>query len=298
MHKNRPKTWAHIALIVAYLIYGANFCIAKILMPDYINPLVLVLLRTTVAAALFWITSFFIPREKVTPKDLLKLFACSFFGIVINQTLFLVGLNLTTPVNSSIVQSTVPIFTFVFAAIILKESLTLLKIGGMALGLLGVVLLILHNGAPSLENSTFLGDLVTLINVTSWSFFTVAAKGLVKKYHAVTVMKWTFLFSLLTTVPLGLSKIHLMNWSAITPGAWAGIFFVVVLATYVGYLLITFGLKPLSPTIVGTYSYTQPIIAAFIASLIGQDRINLIMIISALLIFAGVFVVSLQKEKQ
>jgi len=70
----------------------------------------------------------------------------------------------------------------------------------------------------------------------------------------------------------------------------------VVFATYVGYLLISFGLRRLSPTIVSTYTYINPIIAAYLASIMGQDRISFVMIISALLIFAGVFVVSLQKN--
>jgi drug/metabolite transporter (DMT)-like permease len=72
--------------------------------------------------------------------------------------------------------------------------------------------------------------------------------------------------------------------------------FVVVFATYLGYLLITFGLRRLSPTIVSTYAYTQPIIAAYLATLMGQDHIDLVMIVSALLIFAGVFVVSFQRK--
>ena len=83
----------------------------------------------------------------------------------------------------------------------------------------------------------------------------------------------------------------------ITFNAWLGIGFVVVFATYLGYLLITFGLRRLSPTIVSTYTYTQPVIAAYLASLMGQDHVDSVMIISALLIFAGVFVVSRQKNE-
>jgi drug/metabolite transporter (DMT)-like permease len=87
-----------------------------------------------------------------------------------------------------------------------------------------------------------------------------------------------------------------MDWSAISLNGWLGIGFVVVFATYVGYLLISFGLRRLSPTIVSTYTYINPIIAAYLASIMGQDRISLVMVISALLIFAGVFVVSIQKN--
>jgi drug/metabolite transporter (DMT)-like permease len=237
-----------------------------------------------------------VPKEPVTRKDLLFLFGCSFFGVVINQTLFLIGLEMTTPVNSSIILSTNPIFAFVFAALILKERITFLKGTGLAIGLSGVLLLILQNGVPDLHSSTFLGDVFSMVNTISWAFYTVIIKRMLDKYHPVTVMKWTFLFGMLTNIPAGYHQWSTMDWSAIPLTAWLQILFVIVGATYLGYLLITFGLRRLSPTIVSTYTYTQPIIAAYLATIMGQDHITLVMIISAVLIFAGVFVVSFQKK--
>ena len=87
-----------------------------------------------------------------------------------------------------------------------------------------------------------------------------------------------------------------MDWTSIPYIAWLQIGFVIVGATYLGYLLIIFGLRRLSPTIVSTYTYIQPVIAAYLATLLGQDHIDAVMIVSAFLIFAGVFVVSLQKK--
>jgi drug/metabolite transporter (DMT)-like permease len=236
------------------------------------------------------------PREPVNRKDLLFLFGCSFFGVVINQTLFLVGLDMTTPINSSIILSTNPIFAFVFAALILKERITFLKGTGLAIGLSGVLLLILQNGTPDLASATFLGDIYSMVNTISWAFYTVIIKRMLEKYHPVTVMKWTFLFGMLTNIPVGYHQWSTMDWSSIPLTAWLEIGFVIVGATYLGYLFITFGLRRLSPTIVSTYTYTQPIIAAYLATLMGQDHIDLVMIVAAFLIFAGVFVVSFQKK--
>jgi drug/metabolite transporter (DMT)-like permease len=296
MHKSRIKTWAHLSLLGANIIYGLNYSIAKAVMPDHIKPFALVSLRSIFAAALFWITSLFLPKEPVIRKDLIFLFACSFFGVVINQTLFLVGLDMTTPVNSSIILSTNPIFAFIFAALILKERITFLKATGLAIGLSGVLLLILQNGVPDLGSHTFLGDIYSMVNTISWAFYTVIIKRMLEKYHPVTVMKWTFLFGMLTNIPVGYHQWSSMDWSTIPLTAWLQIGFVIVGATYLGYLLITFGLRKLSPTIVSTYTYMQPIIAAYLATIMGQDHITIVMIVSALLIFAGVFVVSFQKK--
>lgn len=296
MHKSRVKTWAHISLLAANIIYGLNYSIAKAVMPGQIKPFALVSLRSISAATLFWITSLFMPKEPVTRKDLLYLFGCSFFGVVINQTLFLVGLDMTTPVNSSIILSTNPIFAFVFAALILKERISFLKGTGLAIGLSGVLLLILQNGAPDLSSSTFIGDIFSMVNTISWAFYTVVIKKMLEKYHPVTVMKWTFLFGMLTNIPVGYHQWSTMDWGSIPIKSWLQISFVIVGATYLGYLFIIYGLRRLSPTIVSTYTYIQPIIAAYLATLLGQDHIDLVMITSTLLIFAGVFVVSLQRK--
>ena len=296
MQKRHLRTWAHLSLLAANLIYGLNFSIAKSVMPDHIKPLALVSLRSVITAGLFWITSLFMPKETVRRKDLLFLFGCSFFGVVINQTLFLAGLNLTTPVNSSIILSTNPIFAFIFAALILKERISFLKGTGLAIGLSGVLLLILQNGTPDIGSSTFLGDIFSLVNTISWAFYTVIIKRMLEKYHPVTVMKWIFLFGMFTTIPAGYSQWSTTDWSSIPASAWLGIGFVVAFATYLGYLLISFGLRRLSPTVVSTYTYTQPIIAAYLATLMGQDHITLVMVVSAMLIFGGVFIVSRQKS--
>ena len=296
MQKSYFRTWAHLALLAANLIYGFNFSIAKSLMPDYIKPLALVSLRSIITAALFWLTGLFVPKEKVDRKDLLYLLGYSILGVVFNQILFLAGLNLTTPINSSIILSINPVAVFVFAALILRERISLVRGAGLAVGLSGILLLILHEGRPDLSSTTFLGNIYTLINTISWALYTVLIKRMLEKYHLITVMKWTFLFGMLFNVPAGYSQWHNTDWSAITFSAWLSIGFVVFFSTYMGYLLISFGLRRLSPTIVSSYTYIQPVIAAFIASVVGQDSINLIKIISAALIFTGVFLVSRQQE--
>lgn len=296
MYKIGVNTRAHLSLFIANIIYGANYVVAKAVMPDQIKPLALVAVRSVSAAALFWMTSLFMPREKVSRKDLLFLVFCSLFGVVTNQVLFLVGLNYTSPVNSSIIVSTNPIFAFILAAIILRENITFLKGIGLSIGLSGVLLLILENGTPDISSRTFLGDLFTLVNTISWAFYTVIIKRMLEKYHPVTVMKWTFFFGMFITVTLGYPQWINTDWSVISIRGWLGIGFVVVFATYIGYLLISFGLRRLSPTIVSTYTYLNPVIAAYLATIIGQDRIDLNMVLSAVLIFTGVFVVSWQKK--
>lgn len=296
MIKRWVNTRAHIAILAGNIIYGLNYSIAKDIMPEHIKPFALLSLRSFSAAILFWITSLFMPKEPVSRKDLLYIFGISFFGVVFNQLSFLVGLSLTSPINSSVLLSTNPIFAFIFAALILKEKITFIRGLGLAIGFSGVMMLILKAGTPDISNSTFIGDVLSLINSISWAFFTVVIKRMLDKYSAITVMKWVFFFGMFTNIPAGYNEWSTTDWSSISTVAWFEIGFVVIMATFVGYLLLTYGLRKVSPTVVSIYTYLQPVMAAYLAILMGQDKLDAIMIFSAILIFAGVYVVSKQKQ--
>jgi drug/metabolite transporter (DMT)-like permease len=296
MEKRWVKTPAHLALIAANIIYGLNYSIAKAVIPVHIRPFALLSLRSGIAAILFWITSLFMPKDRISPKYIFYICAVSVFGVIINQAFFLLGLELTSPINSSVILSTNPIFAFLFAALILKEKVTFLKGTGLAIGFAGVMMLILENGAPDPANSTFVGDMFSLVNTVSWALYTVLIKRMLEKYHPVTVMKWAFLPGVIVNIPLGYNEWSTTDWSAIPVNAWLQIGFVVVFATFLGYLLISYGLRRVSPTIVSIYTYLQPVFAALLATLMGQDQVSVIMIFSAMLIFAGVYVVSRQRN--
>ena len=292
MQRTFTNTKSHLFLLLANIMYGVNFSIAKGIMPGSIKPVALLALRTLVTALLFWITARFIPKEKVSKKDLLYLFLCSFLGVVFNQLFFLAGLNLTTPINSSLILTMNPIAAFIFAAIILREEISLLRGAGLAVGLTGVVILILQEGMPELGSSTFAGNMLSLMSTTSWALYTVLIKRMLVKYHPVTVMKWTFLFGMFTSMIIGYPDLKETNWPGFSSFDWFSLAFVVIIATYAGYLLISTGLKNLSPTVVSIYTYCQPLIAALVATMIGQDKLDVIKVISAILIFTGVYLVS------
>ena len=103
---------AHISLFVANLIYALNYTIAKDVMPKYIEPSGFILLRVVGAVVLFSLYYFFFIKEKVENKDILLLSVCGLFGVAINQLLFFEGLNLTTPINASIIMTVNPILVY------------------------------------------------------------------------------------------------------------------------------------------------------------------------------------------
>ena len=289
---------AHIALIFANLIYALNFTFAKDVMPDFIMPRGFILLRVIGALALFSISYFLFINEKVEKKDLLRLAICSVFGVAINQLFFFEGLNLTTPINASIVMTINPILVILLSFLIIGEYITLRKILGILLGLLGAATLILKGGGIDFSSTHQTGNLLVFINASSYGLYLVLVKPLLKKYHPITILFYVFGFGLLYVLPFGLNSLSCVRWAIIPNHIYLEIAFVVICTTFIAYLLNSSALKQLSPTTVSIYIYLQPILASLFAIFWGADSIDNQKIIAALLIFLGVYLVSVRSLKE
>ncbi len=287
---------AHISLFAAQVIYALNYSIAKDLMPTHIGPLALVLLRITGAGLLFWILSLFVKKEPLLKGDLKKMAILALFGVFLNQVFFIYGLSLTKPINSAIIMISNPIMVILFTLIVFKERITILKIGGLSLGIVGAVTLLLFKGNFEFGSETMTGDLMTLINATSWAVFVVMAKPYMQKYQTITVMKWIFLFGFIYMLPFGFSDIQNVQWETWDGSVWFGVTFVVVATTFLAYLLNTYALKDLSPSVVSMYIYTQPFLATLFAVFLGKDILTPTKILSAVFIIVGVYLVSMKPK--
>jgi drug/metabolite transporter (DMT)-like permease len=288
----------HFALIGANLIYGLNYSIAKLLMPDYIKPFGLVALRSVVATSLFWILSLFFPNEKVAKKDMLYMLSFFLFGVFFNQVFFLAGLNRTTPINASLIMLVNPIMAIIFGVIILKEKLRARRLAGVLTGLTGTAILILGDSGMKFGGGSAVGDLMIFINATSWALFLVTIKKMTTRYSNVTVMKWVFLFGVTPNLLIGHRALFEVDFTALPAVVMMGMVYVTVFTTFLGYNLNTYGLKYVSPTVVSTYVYMQPVVAVVVAMMIGQDRLTLVKVLSALLVFLGVWLVSTRSARE
>ncbi|MES2836731.1 MAG: DMT family transporter [Bacteroidota bacterium] len=292
------KLISHIALWLAALIYGANYTIAKSVMPQYVQPFAFIILRVIGALVLYWLVSLFFKQEKIEKKDFPRLIACGIFGVAVNQLLFFKGLSLTSPINAAIMMLCTPILVLIISFFAIKEKLTWVKIVGVFIGLSGALLLIFQNTAiTSVSQSNPLGDFFILINALSWGIYLVIVKSLMQKYSTLTVIKWSFLFGSLIVIPVGFNEFQLIDWANMPSQAYASIAFVVIGVTFLAYFLNTYALKQLSPTVVSIYIYLQPILASLIAIISKKDELSFYKVCAALLIFVGVYLVSFNPIK-
>ena len=288
---------AHISLLIANLIYALNFTIAKDVMPNFILPSAFILLRVIGALFLFSFSYFIFFFQKIEFKDILRFAICGLFGVAINQLFFFEGLNLTTPINAAIVMTTNPILVMLLSFIIVKEAISFRKILGITLGFIGASTLILSDGAIDLSSNNSTGNLFVFINATSYGLYLVIVKPLLNKYHPLTVLFYVFAFGLLFVLPFGYDDLTIVKWGTIPVNIYLEIIFVVVCTTFIAYLLNSSALKTLTASTVSIYIYLQPILASLFAIFLGADFLDEKKIIASVLIFSGVYLVSIRPSE-
>ena len=283
---------AHLALLTTTIIFGFAYNIVKGLMPVMLSPMQLIFIRLLGGMLIFWLFQRLFVPEKVERKDLFMLAVCGMFGFALNQALFYEGLNLSTPVDASLIHVLNPILVMVFASLLIGEKVTWKKAGGIALGASGVLILVLYGRTVSFNGNHGLGNILIFLNMIFYALYLVLIKPLVGKYHTTTILKWVSFFGFIFIFPFSIKPALAINFGAITFSAWLGIGYIIVLNTFVAYLLINFALKSVSTTVVSYYSYLQPVIAAAMSVTIGQGGISMPKVLAALLIFSGVYIVN------
>ncbi|HOI31352.1 MAG: DMT family transporter [Bacteroidales bacterium] len=287
--KNRYLALA--AAFVANLIYGINYVIAKGIMPEYLQPRSIILVRVTIAALLFWLLKPFTIAEHIQKIHLLRIAVAAFFGVAANQILFFEGLNLTTPINASIIMVGVPIAVLIFSQILVKEIITKRKLFRIILGSIGAIYLILNSGTISLEPGNFLGNLLVLANASSYALYLVLIKPVMRHYQAFTVMRWVFLFGAVYVIPITLPPALSEDWRIIPLNIWMSISYVVFFTTFLAYLFNNFSLRHINPTTNSVLIYLQPVFASLVAINFQKDQLTYQEVLAAMVIFAGVYFV-------
>jgi drug/metabolite transporter (DMT)-like permease len=287
----------YLALIAAFLatsIYGINHTVAKEVMPIYIGSSGFIMLRLLGATLIFWLISLFTPNEKIEKKDFLKILLASILGMCVNMLAFFRGLELSTPINSGIIITLSPVLVLILSYFFLKEKVTVKKIIGILIGFSGAVFLILNSSKTGINAPNIpLGNSFFLLNASAYAGYLIVIKPLTSKYNIFTLMKWLFLIGLVLSTPITFNQFVEVNWTELPWFAIWRMAYVVIGTTFLTYLFNIYALKTLSPTTVGSFIYLQPIITIGFALITGNDVLDTTKLFSCLLVFIGIYLVSI-----
>ncbi len=295
----RKQRKGHIATLTTNIIFGANIPISKTILPLIVAPFVLIQFRYLGAVICFWLVSFFTKKEHVPPKDLLTLFFASIFGVTLNQGSFIIGLEYSSAIDASIIITLTPVFTMILALLFLKEPITFKKALGVFLGLVGAIVLILasNNGSFRFSKENLKGHFFCLLCCLSYAIYLTAFKKIILKYSPITLMKWMFLFASIMFLPFSFKQVISFDFSKLSIYNSLALIHVVFAATFITYLLIPIGQKNIRPTTMTMYNNVQPLIATIIGIWFGKEHLTLPKVIAAILIFFGVYLVTVSKAR-
>lgn len=298
MDNKKQPLIAHLCMLCAGSFWGLMAPIGKDAMQNGIDGFHLVSFRVLGGAILFWLTSLFAKKEHVPVKDILMLGCAGLFALVFNQCCYTIGLNITSPSNSSIMTTSMPIFAMILSFLILKEPITWKKAAGVLIGCTGAIIIITTSAtAGNAKVGNIWGDLLCVSAQLSFALYLALFKPLVKKYSLFTVNKWMFTWATLLIWPFTFGHIMDINFATVPISTWWETGFVIFFGTYLAYICMMMGQKTLRPTVVSVYNYVQPIVSVSVSVAVGLAVFKSTQAIAAALIFSGVWLVVKSKSK-
>ena len=285
--------WVHMSLFFASAFWGLMAPLGKDAMMHGLTGIDMVTFRVTGGALLFWITSLFLPKEPVPKRDLLRFIGAATLGLVANQCCYTIGLSITSPINSSIVTTSMPIFALILSALILHESITSRKALGVGIGCAGAIILITTSAvAANSRVGDLRGDLLCMGAQLSFALYLSLFNSLVKRYSVFTVNKWMFLFASLMIVPFTWSHVAAIDFAHVPVKSWLETAFVVFFGTFISYILMMNGQRTLRPTVVSIYNYVQPVVSVSVSVLTGIGLFKPSQGLAVILVCLGVWMVT------
>lgn len=287
----------HLCMALACIMWGLMAPIGKDAMTHGLNGIEMVTFRAVGGAICFWITSLFVERETVSARDMVRFFFAAMLSIVFNQCCYTIGLSITSPVNASIMTTTMPIVTMILATLILREPVTGKKVGGIVCGAVGASLLITASASPSADGN-LLGDMLCLAAQCSFALYLTLFKHLISRYSVFTCMKWMMTYAAIVILPFSFSDLSALSWSSVPLSSWFEAGFVVLCGTFIAYICMMIGQKNLRPTVVSMYNYVQPIVACGVSVILGLGKFGLLQGVAIVLVFSGVYLVTQSKSRR
>jgi drug/metabolite transporter (DMT)-like permease len=287
----------HGALIAVQLIFGTWPVVGKIALRS-LPSTGLVTFRVVGATLAFLLIRRSTRHVSIKGKgDYARLALYSLLGVVLNQFLFVKGLELSTVINSSLISSTIPIFTLLVSMFLSYESGSWRVAAGLILAAGGVVYLV-NPAQASFSRETNIGNFILLANSMAYGAYIAISQNMIRRYGALTVITWIFIFGSFITLPIGGYHLSKLTLSSVPLSAWLAVLYIILVPTVAAYYLNAWALGRVAPSIVAIYTYLQPLIAFAVAPLVLGEQLNSRTWLATGLIFAGLATVTLRSRSR
>jgi O-acetylserine/cysteine efflux transporter len=286
----RPSFWSlAFMLALMLMLWSFNYVAGKIAL-RHLDPISLACFRIELAAVIMLVI-YFARRQRATlrVRDIWPFAYLGFFGVVVNQGLFTVGLNYTTSNHSAVIIAIGPIIVLLLARALKLEALTAGKILGMAVAFAGVFLLEAEQGSP--RNSPFLlGDLITLGGTIGFSIYAVLGKKVAGQYDAIAMNTFNCVAAAIMLLPLSVGQSIHLDWRAVGWPGWLGMIYMAAASSVAAYTIFYWILRYMSASRVAAVSYFQPIVVILLSvAFLGESPTRNLLLGTALVLLGVYF---------
>lgn len=251
----------------------------------------IVAFRVGGAASAFLILLYTIGNPpEIRKADYARFALYALLGVVLNQFLFVKGLSLTTYINATLLGTTIPVFTLLVSLALGYDRLTFRKALGISLAAAGVIYLIYPE--RNFSSATAFGNFLIVLNSISYGAYLAISKDMLKRYGALTVITWIFIFGSIMTLPIGGYAMAGTPLNQVGAGIWLAMIYIILVPTVGAYYLNAWALARVEPSTVAVYIYLQPLIAFALAPFVLSEKWNSRTWLASALIFSGVAVVT------
>lgn len=294
--KERYLEWL-LWLVVVF--WGANYTVGKWGMLGF-SPLNFTMLRFLGAVPILVLMLYILERDlKVDMRDLPQVALIGLIGTTLYQTVFMAAVKHASATNASLLLAASPVFTALFAWALRQETLSVRGRWGSLLALAGVTLVMAFGQKQLVWGSeSWLGNMYGLLASALWGLYPVSAHHTLKKYSALKTVTFSAFFGMLFLVIAGLPGLVRMSWQDIPWESWGSLLFSIGPVTAFGLVVWYYGISKVGANRVMAYMYVIPVTAIVTAALVLGERIHVMQILGAVVIFTGIHIIKSKPRAQ
>lgn len=288
------KIKPHLALLGCNCIWGISYPIYTYILPRHIEvePLLTITLVVTGIMSIATLGFDSWRGEKpVERRDMSLLIVAGLIVVLLRKFFLMSGLSMTNPIDGSVIAALGPIMVLVLSVIVGQDSFNSRKIAGVALGLVGVVVMLTSNSSHQNASNILLGNVLVLLCALCTAIYIVWFKKVVAKYSTMTILRWIMGTAAVVMFPIGIKSVVEVDYSSFSLKIWLLLAYAAIMPTLLPNYLLMWALKQVKPAISSIYMYVQPVVATIISIIFGIGTLGWTKAFAGLVVFVGVLLV-------
>ena len=285
-HRQKTSAWVELSLLLTVFFFGTNFVAVKLVV-EVVPPFLFAAVRFTFAGLLlFLLLRLTEPESRLKRSDFLPVFGLGVIGITFTQSVFTVGVSLTTAANTALIYSTAPVWGMLLGFFLALERPRLSGVAGVVLCLIGVGTVVY--GGLELSGTSLLGDILILAAAICWGSYTMLSIGLLRRYSPLAVAAYPMVLGGLAAFPLALLDFR-VDFASMSGTVWFAALYSTLCSSAFGFAAWQQGVSRVGANRVLVYQYLVAITGVTAGVILLGESFGPQQILGAAVVLAGVY---------